>query len=66
MDGFEVAKRIRRKLELGNVVLVALTGYGQEADQHRSKDAGFYHQLTKTADFGKVKGILATVAERAT
>ena len=66
MDGFEVAKRIRRQLELGDVVLVALTGYGQEADQHRSKEAGFDHHLVKPADFGKVKEILATVAQSAT
>ena len=32
MNGFEVAKKLREKLELGKVVLVAMTGYGQESD----------------------------------
>ena len=48
---------------LKNVVLVAMTGYGQESDRKRSKGAGFDHHLVKPGDFGKVLQILATVAE---
>jgi signal transduction histidine kinase len=45
MDGYEAARRIR---ELGSrVVLVALTGWGQDEDKQRSLDAGFDHHLTK-------------------
>ena len=66
LDGFEVAKRIRQQTVLQNVVLVAMTGYGQESDRQRSHEAGFDHHLVKPADFEKVKQILATLSEKAT
>jgi PAS domain S-box-containing protein len=63
LNGFEVAKRLRQQPTLKNVVLVAMTGYGQESDRKRSKEAGFDHHLVKPGDFGKVLQVLATVAE---
>ena len=66
LDGFEVAKRMRQQPVLQNVVLVAMTGYGQETDRQRSQEAGFDHHLVKPADFEKVRQILATVSEKAT
>ena len=63
LNGFEVAKQLRQQPTLKNVVLVAMTGYGQESDRKRSKEAGFDHHLVKPGDFGKVLQILATVAE---
>jgi PAS domain S-box-containing protein len=66
IDGFEVAKRFRQAPDLRNIVLVAMTGYGNEADKLRSHDAGFNHHLVKPTDFDKVKKILATVSERTT
>ena len=65
LNGFEVAKRLRQQPLFQNVLLVAMTGYGQEADRQRSLDAGFNHHLVKPADFGKVQEILATVSEKA-
>ena len=57
---------MRQQPVLQNVVLVAMTGYGQETDRQRSQEAGFDHHLVKPADFGKVQQILATVSEKAT
>ena len=65
LDGYEVAKRIRQEPLLHDTVLVAFTGYEQEADRQRSQEAGFDHHLVKPADFGKVRQILAAVAEKA-
>jgi len=65
MSGLEVAKRLRQESVLRNIVLVALTGYDQEADRQRSLDAGFDHHLVKPADFGKLKQILATASKKA-
>ena len=62
IDGFEVAERIRQQPALGNVVLVALTGYGHEEDRRRSAAAGFNHHLVKPADFTELNKILASVA----
>ena len=60
MDGYQVAGLIRQKPELQGLVLVALTGYGQEADHLRSKTAGFDHHLVKPADFSQVLEIVAS------
>ena len=57
---------LRQQPERSGVVLVAMTGYGQETDLQRSQDAGFDHHLVKPADFGKLQAILATVSEKAT
>ena len=49
MDGYDVARHLRDLLG-GRVVLVALTGWGQDEDRRRSRDAGFDHHLTKPPD----------------
>ena len=66
LNGYDVAKRIRQEPSLQNVLLVALTGYGQEADRQTSLQAGFNHHLVKPASFDKLQKILATVSEQAT
>jgi CheY-like chemotaxis protein len=66
LDGFEVAKRIRQEPLLRDIMLVALTGYGEESDRLRSQEAGFDHHLVKPVDFEKVRQILAEVSEKAT
>jgi signal transduction histidine kinase/ActR/RegA family two-component response regulator len=63
MDGFAVAKKMREQEIFKDVVLVAMTGYGQDSDRQRSKEAGFDHHLVKPPDFNKLKQILATVSE---
>ena len=49
MDGYEAARRIREALG-SSVVLVALTGWGQDEDKRRSREAGFNHHMTKPPD----------------
>ena len=58
LDGFEVASRIRRFTGREGIRLVALTGYGQEGDQRRSREVGFDHHLVKPADFEAIQRIL--------
>jgi CheY-like chemotaxis protein len=65
MSGYEVAAKMRLDPALAKVVLVALTGYGQESDRQRTRDAGFDHHLVKPADFAALKKILAGVVARA-
>jgi signal transduction histidine kinase len=47
MDGYELATELRRRPGFGNTRLVALSGYGQPADQARSRAAGFSVHLVK-------------------
>ncbi len=64
LNGYEVAKQIRQHPELKHVVLVALTGYGQDSDRQASGEAGFTHHIVKPARFEELQKILATVAEQ--
>ena len=50
MDGLEVARRIRAMPSLAGVLLVAMTGYGGDADRAAGKDAGFDEYLVKPVD----------------
>jgi CheY-like chemotaxis protein len=61
MDGYEVARRMRRQQTGSKVLLVALTGYGQDEDRRRSGEAGFDHHLVKPADPAAVDSILAAM-----
>lgn len=47
MDGYEVGRRLKAMRGHDGIVLVALTGYGQEEDRRRARDAGFDHHLVK-------------------
>ncbi len=64
LNGFEVAERVRKLPEIQNIVLVAVTGYGQERDRQKTHDVGFDYHLVKPAAFADVQRILSTVAER--
>jgi PAS domain S-box-containing protein len=59
MDGYEVARRLRGEPQLEGVILVALTGWGQEEDRRRSAEAGFDHHLVKPVEPDAVRGLLA-------
>ena len=50
MDGYEVASRLRREDFGKGVMIVAVSGYGQEEDRRRSREAGFDHHLIKPVD----------------
>ena len=60
LNGFEAATRIREQSGGSDMVLIALTGWGQEEDRRRSKKAGFDHHLTKPLDFNVLHELLAT------
>ena len=47
MSGYQVARQLRREPEFAKTLLVAVTGYGQEEDRRRSREAGFNHHLVK-------------------
>lgn len=59
MDGYEVARRIRKTPGIENVLLAALTGWGQEEDRRRTAAAGFDHHLVKPLQSEALEGLLA-------
>ena len=62
MDGYEVARRIRELPDHRDVTLIALTGWGQETDRRRSREAGFDHHLLKPVDFRALEELLTSLA----
>jgi len=59
MDGYELARRIRAKANGHGIRLVAITGWGQDTDRQRSRDAGFDLHLTKPVDLDDLEAALA-------
>ena len=59
MDGFQVAQQLRQQPALGNALLVAMTGYGQEEDRWRSRAAGFDYHLLKPVEPEALNKLLA-------
>ena len=64
MDGCEVARQIRAQPDLNDIILVAVTGWGQQEDLRRTKDAGFNHHLVKPADVKDVDLLLSELNRR--
>jgi CheY-like chemotaxis protein len=50
MSGLEVARRMRRESWCAHATLVAVTGWGQEEDKRRAREAGFDRHIVKPAD----------------
>ncbi|HET7866687.1 MAG TPA: response regulator [Burkholderiaceae bacterium] len=59
MDGYEVARRIRELPGLGDVRLIAVTGYGQESDKLAALSAGFQLHLVKPVDPDELARVIA-------
>ncbi len=63
MDGYEVARRIRAARPSRMPAIVALTGWGQEQDRRRAREAGFDHHLVKPADLSQLQALLASLED---
>lgn len=62
MDGYEACRRIREQPWGRKVLLVALTGWGQDEDRRRSHEAGFDHHLVKPVAPVEIEKLLARVS----
>jgi CheY-like chemotaxis protein len=58
MDGYDVAHRLRENPEVKPELLVAMTGWGQEEDRRRSRQAGFDHHLVKPVEPEELEQLL--------
>ena len=66
INGYDLAQQLRQEPGLEEVLLVALTGYGQEGDRRRALAAGFDEHLTKPTRFDTLQRVLAERAGAAT
>ena len=60
LDGHEVCRRVREQPWGRNILIIALTGWGQEDDRRKSKEAGFNGHLVKPVDYDKLLALLGS------
>ena len=66
LDGYEVARRMRQTPTGADVLLIALTGYGQTADRERANEAGFDFHFVKPADMVQLLACMASWSRQPT
>jgi CheY-like chemotaxis protein len=62
INGYDVARQIRRRPDLSHVRLVALTGYGRDEDRSRALEAGFDLHLTKPVADSTLRSVLSDLS----
>jgi PAS domain S-box-containing protein len=63
LDGYETARRIASRPWAGATQIVAVTGWGQETDRQRAKEAGFHRHLVKPVDLDALREVMAEGCE---
>ena len=61
MSGYDIARAMRQRPQMNGTTLVAVTGWGQDADRQRARETGFDHHLTKPVEPELLEQILASV-----
>lgn len=61
LNGYEAARKIREQPWSKQSMMIAVTGWGDDVDRQRSKEAGFDHHLVKPVDLDALTALLATV-----
>ena len=65
LDGYELAQRLRAQPATRASLYVAVTGWGQEKDRQRAREAGFDHHLVKPVDVAQLRAVLDVAAPAA-
>jgi CheY-like chemotaxis protein len=61
IDGYEVARRLRREPGFESVCFIAMTGFGAYSDRERARQAGFNHHMVKPIDYMMFSQLLAQI-----
>ena len=64
MNGYTVARTLRERPEFSHVHIAAVTGWGQEEDRRKAREAGFDSHFTKPLAPSTLEGLLDTIAQR--
>jgi len=64
LNGYEACRRIREQPWGADMLLVALTGWGQDEDKRKTRDAGFDHHLVKPVEPQALQELLSQTAPR--
>ena len=63
MSGYDLARTLRSNIRTAAMLLVAVTGWGQETDKLRTQEAGFDHHLVKPIDAGALPVLLDEISK---
>jgi CheY-like chemotaxis protein len=66
LDGFEVCRRLRARPDAASLSIIAMTGWGQDEDRRKSREAGFDGHLVKPVDFEQLERVMAERKARRT
>ena len=58
LNGYELARRLRQQDATRDMLLVAVSGWGQQSDRARSRESGFDHHLIKPVELQQVLDVL--------
>ena len=58
LSGYDAARRIRLQKRSAPLLMIALSGWGQEDDRRKSKEAGFDHHFVKPVDIESLTNVL--------
>jgi signal transduction histidine kinase/ActR/RegA family two-component response regulator len=61
VSGYELARALRTQPETANTLLVAVSGWGQQRDRERSREAGFALHLVKPVELTSIENVIATL-----
>jgi signal transduction histidine kinase/ActR/RegA family two-component response regulator len=64
LNGYDVARRLRERAEFSGVHIAAVTGWGQDEDRRKAREAGFDSHFTKPLAPAALQNLLATIARR--
>ena len=64
MNGYAVARTLRERPDFTNVHIAAVTGWGQEEDRRKARDAGFDSHFTKPLSPAALQDLLTAIAQR--
>lgn len=64
MNGYDAARHIREQSWSKNMVLISLTGWGQEEDKRRAIEAGFHYHLTKPVEPDALEKLLEAITQQ--
>ena len=65
LNGHEVCRRVRKQPWGKDIVMIALTGWGQDEDRRKSEEAGFNGHLVKPVDYDKLLKLLSSLTNSA-
>jgi len=64
LDGYEAARRIAQRPWARSIRIVAVTGWGQDSDRQRAREAGFHKHLVKPVDPEALRQLLGNTSTR--